>query len=84
MEKLNRKQAVDMCGEETVAQVDRERCDFTNRLMPDNSGSVELAAYVTLDDGSHLAAYYYQDEDEINECEDMGRLDWVIDHYAIV
>ena len=72
---------------ELLTQCETENCKFTNRLT-DN----ELDEFSAFSDeinegklsGYYVACYYYQPTELTEECEDMGSLDWSIDHYDIV
>lgn len=85
--KLTREQAVAQVGSEAVDKVDAENCDFTNRLLPDNS-RVEFSASVPCEDKDGyectLLAYYYQDADDLVGVEDLSDLTWTIAGYEVV
>ena len=84
MEKLNREQAIAIVGLEAVEAVEKENCDFTNRLM---DYDVEFSAGVLSEnkDGEKvsLVAYYYQSKEDVEECQELDHLDWEISHYEI-
>jgi len=67
-----------------VNQVEKMDCDFTSRLMQSHeSHLVEFSATATEDGSTGVVAYYYQNKDEVNNTEDLGNLDWKIDHYDV-
>ena len=78
---LNREQAVAQVGEEAVAKVEAENCDFTNRVM--DGGLVEFSASVKVGD-EMLVAYYYQTQDAVDAANDLGDLAWEIEGYEII
>ncbi len=78
---LTREQAVAAVGEEAVAKVEAENCDFTNRVM--DGGWVEFAASVKVGDDT-LTAYYYQTQEAVDAVEDLGSLTWEIEGYEVV
>lgn len=78
---LNREQAVAQVGEEAVAKVEAENCDFTNRVM--DNGLVEFSASVKVGDET-LVAYYYQTQAAVDANEDLGNLDWEVEGYEVV
>ena len=95
--KLNRKQAIERCGQAAVDAVDADNCEPTNRVgfngrcqgdaLCEWSATVDAVDAV---DGQpcKLTAYYYitaADEQAIDDADgDAGVVDWVIDHYEIV
>ena len=81
-EQLNRTQAISFLGLKLIKEIDNINCDFTNRVMEDDD-LVELVAQIELKNGDTLEAYYYQDAKEVQDCDDLSNLDWVIDHYKI-
>lgn len=78
---LNREQAVAQVGEQAVAQVEAENCDFTNRLM--DNGWVEFSASVEVGDDT-LVAYYYQTQEAIDAAEGLDNLTWNIEGYEVI
>lgn len=85
---LTRPEAVATVGEQAVNAVERENCDFTNRVLPDNDTRVEFAASVQCTDASGvdctLVAYYYQEQADIDGVEGLDALQWDIAGYEIV
>ena len=86
--KLSRQEAINIVGKEAVENVEKENCQFTNRVQTDGDTAVEFMASVTAVDREGnfctLEAYYYQDEDVVNNTEDLSSLDWEIEGYEIV
>jgi len=78
---LTREQAVAQVGEEAVAKVDAENCDFTNRVM--DNGWVEFSASVKLGEET-LTAYYYQTQEAVDAAEDLGSLTWEVEGYEVI
>ena len=85
---ISRKEAIERVGLEMVEKVDRENCDFTNRVQTDGDTLVEFSSSVVggdkNDTGCTLVAYYYQDQDDVDEAgDDLGSLDWEVEGYEI-
>lgn len=85
---LTREQAVAQVGEQAVYKVERENCQPTNRLMPDNDDRVEFSASVRCEDadgeGATLTAYYYPTQEELdNAGDDLSNVHWEIVGYEI-
>ncbi len=89
---LTREEAVAMVGEEAVAKVESEDCDFTNRMQTDGDTGVEFSASVRCKDQNGddcvLIAYYYQEQEALDDLEeagndDLGLLDWEIEGYEV-
>lgn len=80
MNELTRQQAIETISLQAVEAVERENCDFTNRVM--DNGWVEFSATLETEEGS-LVAYYYQTQDAVDACEQLDELDWEIDHYKV-
>jgi hypothetical protein len=78
---LTREQAVAQVGEQAVAEVNAENCDFTNRVM--DGGLVEFSASVRVGNDT-LTAYYYQDQSAVDAAEGLDQLNWEIEGYEIV
>ena len=89
---LTREQAVEIVGESLVDSLDKENCDFTNRVGFNGStqgdGEVEFAASVIGQDKSGdevtVVAYYYQDAEAVDATDDLGSLDWKIEGYKVI
>jgi len=77
---LTREQAVAQVGEQAVAQVERENCDFTNRVM--DGGAVEFSSSVKVGNAT-LVAYYYQQQADIDAVQGLDELDWTIEGFEI-
>lgn len=86
---LTRAQVIEIVGLELVEELERENCDFTNRLQTDGDDAVEFSASVVFVDNEGnnrtLTAYYYQDPEDLEELEDgdLGSLNWEIEGYEI-
>ncbi len=78
-----------MVGEEAVIEVERENCEYTNRVQTDGDTGVEFAASVRCTDqhgdDCTLVAYYYQDQETLDELgdNDLSALDWEIEGYEV-
>ena len=85
---MNREQAVAMVGEVAVDKVERENCDFTNRVQCDGDTRTEFAASVRCEDreGNYvtLVAYYYQEQADVYAVENLDELNWEISGYEVV
>jgi len=85
---MTREQAVAMVGEVAVDKVERENCDFTNRVQCDGDTRVEFAASVRCDDTEGnavtLRAYYYQEQADVNAVDSLDELEWEIEGYDVV
>lgn len=85
--KLTRELAIEMAGIEAVDKVERENCEFTNRVMDEVEGVTEFSAGVRFIDNEGtqrtLEVYYYQDTEKVQECENLDELDWEIEGYEI-
>jgi len=83
---LSRDEVIYRVGKEIVEKLDAVNCDFTNRLQTDGDTSVEFSASIDAveDDCSvTVVAYYYQDEDDVANCESLDELNWEIEGYEI-
>jgi len=78
---MDRSDAIKLFGLDKVLELDAADCDFSNRVTGDDT--VEFSASVKLDSGDRLTAYYYQDSEAVQACDDLAALNWQIDHYAI-
>ena len=78
---MNRSDAIKLFGFDNVLELDAVDCDFSNRLTGDDT--VEFIASVKLDSGDRLTAYYYQDSEAVQACDDLATLNWQIDHYTL-
>lgn len=85
MAKMTRDEAVKLCGLEAVERIEKENCDFTNRVTNGTewNGYCEFIASINLEDGRILESYYYQEEKEVDQVEDLGYLLWEVDHYNV-
>lgn len=85
---MNREQAVAMVGEVAVDKVERENCDFTNRVQTDGDSRTEFSASVRCEDkdGNEvtLVAYYYQEQADVDAVENLDELNWEIAGYEVV
>ena len=83
--KMDRAEAVLYYGADVIAELDNTIAEPTSRLTAGTTddGLTEYAAFILCGDDV-VIAYYYQDNDDIygsNAVEDLGDLDWVVDHY---
>jgi hypothetical protein len=85
--KLTREQAVAIVGEAAVAKVERENCEFTNRLQCDGDSRTEFAASVRCEDNDGaectLVAYYYQEQSAVDAAEGLDQLHWTVEGYEV-
>lgn len=92
---MTREEAIKAVGIEWVEAVEKENCDFTNRVTSGTEwdGFDEFSATVEFDRGEYvefgngcwhcIVAYYYQKSEDVNATEDLGSLDWEVDHYEL-
>ena len=88
---FTRDQAINIVGEEPVAKLNFERCDFTNRVgfngSPESDYEVEFAVSMSCKDKENrqvtLMAYYYQYAEDVDSVENLDELDWIITGYEI-
>lgn len=92
---MTREQAIKAVGIEWVEKVEKESCDFTNRVtsgtewdgFDEFSSSVDFnkGEYVDFETGSYcsIVAYYYQKSEDVNKTQDLGSLVWEVDHYEL-
>lgn len=87
---MTRDEAIALVGLEAVESVEGENCDFTNRVTNGTEwdGFCEFSASVRLhddpNDREQLIAYYYQKNEDVDATEDLGSLNWEIDHYEVM
>ena len=82
---MTRQEAIEMFGIQIVEQAESDNCDFTNRVT-DGTGWQGYTEFVGKSsdcnaDGDYCYAYYYQKSEDVDSVEDLGILDWEIDHY---
>ena len=93
---LTRDQAVMLVGADTVAELDNAQCEWHSTSawtdnLPDGQHTQCYTASTYAPDECEwtlLTAYYYQPDSAFIDAfgdpiEDLGNLDWVIDHYAL-
>lgn len=82
---MTREEAVSLVGEQAVLSAEKENCEPTGRHW---DGPVEFSAgFRAVDaDGDRVTVvvYYYQSRQEVEEADDLGDLNWVVDHYRVV
>lgn len=86
VKEMTREQVVERMGLEMVESAESDNCDFTNRVMNGTAwdGWTEFAGYSKAnEEGERVVAYYYQKNEDLDATEDLGSLDWEIDHYEI-
>jgi hypothetical protein len=85
-EQMNRKEAVKEVGENAVAAIDGESCDYSISNL--DNGLVEFTAFYDCKnkDGEDvlLIAYFYQTEEDESDAESLDEMEWEIDHYEVV
>jgi hypothetical protein len=90
---MTREQAVALVGASEVNRLEREDCDYTNRVQTDGDEAVEFSASIDTRDARGealtLVAYYYQDQENLNGpdgegVEDLGTLDWEINGFEVI
>lgn len=83
MNYLTREEAIAEVGEDAVDFVDNIDCQATDRPMENNVVEYEACVDLTKSKHDHLTAYYYQDEKDLKNTEDMGNLDWKVHGYIL-
>jgi hypothetical protein len=94
---MNRTQAVERLieygltpaeAEALVVDAEETNCEPTSRVQDDCDTTVEYKASATTDNGrAGVSVFYYPEEAEFTDSfgdplEDLGGIDWQIDHYA--
>lgn len=83
---MTREEAIKRMGLAMVESAEADSCDFTNRVTNGTEwdGFCEFAGYSEPnEDGKRVVAYYYQKNEDVDATEDLGSLDWEIDHYEM-
>lgn len=84
---LSKEQAIEAAGIEAVEKLSTVDCYPTNRVQCDGDTAVEFKASVHFVDAEGydmiLAAYYYQEDEKLDKCDDLSMLDWAIEGYEI-
>lgn len=80
---LTREQAIKQAGIDAVEAIEKENCDFTNRVDQelDFEDVVEFSSSIEFIDAEGinrtLTMYYYPDAEQINSYDgDFGKVDW--------
>ena len=90
---MTREEVVAVVGEGWVNAVESENCEcdciVTNDYTREQWSAVVLfnhGHYVDFGSDSYtgIKAVYYMDAELTNNCEDLGSLDWEIDHYELI
>lgn len=91
---MTREEAIKIVGEEWVVAVEKENCECDNIVTSDNTREswsaivfFDHGAYVGFPNGEEyrgIKAVYYMDSELTATTEDLGSLDWEIDHYEIL
>lgn len=87
MEKLSREQAINAVGLHLVEQVESLNCEPTGRLIypafePEHENMQEYTASVE-NDSARITAYYFQKDEDLENCDNTGSLDWEIEYYEV-
>ena len=84
---LNREQGIEAAGIKLINKLERENCEFTNRVQTDGDSAVEFSSSVKFIDNEGderiLLAYYYQEQEDLNKVEELDQLEWEIQGYEI-
>lgn len=89
IEKLTREQAIELVGINNVEAVESENCDYDSI---DEFGTTQWSSYIELDDPIEfdeweyhgIAAYYFVEQEDLDECEQLDEIDWKISYYSLV
>lgn len=87
MEKLSRQEAIEIAGIELVEQVENMSCEATSRLIypsfePEHVGMQEFCA-TAKNNCAKVTAYYFQKDEDMEDCNDWSMLDWKIEYYEV-
>lgn len=77
---ISEEQAIILCGKEAVEKVKSINCEFTSRVLDECEEVTEMSASIGLEDGRELTILYLIDNNELNDCEDLGNLSY--DNYT--
>lgn len=83
---MTRDEAIKAAGLEYVEQAERENCECTCRVTDgtDWDGYTEFSASSDYNDNmDRVVVYYYQPTELCRKTEDLGSLEWTIDHYEV-
>ena len=86
---MTRNELIAIVGSSNVDALEALNCEPTSRdtTMSVDCGFVEFASCLRIgvgpDDQTTIWAYYYQTEEDVKGCADLGSLDWDVDHYTI-
>ena len=75
-------------AEALVSKAEADQCEPTSRLQDDNDTTIEYKGSAVTNDGRNgVDVFYYPEEEEFTDAfgepvEDLGNIDWQIDHYA--
>ena len=84
---MTREEAIKAVGLELVEQAEHENCECTCRLTDGTEwdGYTEFSASSDYNENmDRVVVYYYQKTEDVSNTEDLGSLDWEIDHYEII
>lgn len=79
-----RDEMVEMFGAGNIDKLERENCDFTNRVM-ESGDLVEFASSIEIEGKSDeylLTAYYYQTQSALDWIDDLDDLGWEVCHFS--
>lgn len=84
---MTREEAIKIAGLEYVEQAESENCECTCRVTAGTEwdGYTEFSASSDFNENmDRVVVYYYQPTELCLETEDLGSLDWEIDHYEVI
>lgn len=80
MNKLTRKDAINLVGIEWVLRVEDINAEYENM---DNDW-VYYSAFCEIDEkGTYIEAIYRQDPDELKKAEELDHLNWTVSYYLV-
>jgi hypothetical protein len=73
-------------AEELIKKAETENCEPTGRIQGENETTIEYKASATHDGRTGVEVFYYPEKSEFTDTlgepvEDLGNINWVIDHY---
>ena len=82
---MTREELIQKVGIEYVDALENEACEPTSRLIydafePEHAGMVEFQSCIETEKGL-ISAYYYQKAEDMEGVDDLGDLNWEVDHY---
>ena len=87
IENLSREEACALLGERLIKEVESLNCDYTNRVTDGTEwhGFTEFMSSLELGNNNyHINAYYYQENEDVENTEDLGSLKWEVQKFELI